>query len=333
MTMRRTPTLTLTFALLVGSGALVTPTVVRAEVIDRIAAVVNDEIITLTDVYRLMPIYIQFTGIDPSRLSTDEELDALASEVLDFLVDARLLASSAEERELGITETEIDQFVAQQYEAMGLTEPQFLLEMQRQGIEENDFREMIDAHLTRLRMVQLDVLSELSISDTEIDAVIDQRYPDGLNETFLSTSHILVVTPRGSSADDIVAAETRARELWDELQQTGDFAGIASRENADGSRNTGGRLGTFRSSELDQDYVRAALALAPDEICEPVRSQFGFHIIRMDAVERRPLDDAEAVRDQIYGELQAQYAEQRSEVYLERVRGQAYINVLITDFP
>ena len=333
MTMRLTPTLAFLYALLFGSGALMTPGRAEAEIIDRIAAVVNDDIITLSDVYRLMPIYIQFTGIDPSRLSTDEELDALASEVLNFLIDARLLASSAEERELGITESEIDQFVAQQYEAMGLTEPQFLLEMQRQGIEENDFREMIDAHLTRLRMVQLDVLSELSISDAEIDAVIDQRYPDGMNETFLSTSHILVVTPRGSSADDIIAAETRARELWDELQQTGDFAGIASRENADGSRNTGGRLGTFRSSELDQDYVRAALALAPEEISEPVRSQFGFHIIRLDGVERRPLDDAEAVRDQIYGELQAQYAEQRSEVYLERVRGQAYINVLITDFP
>ena len=333
MTMRLTRTLAFIYALLVGSGTVMPPTQARAEIIDRIAAVVNDDIITLSDVYRLMPIYIQFTGIDPSRLSTDEELDALASEVLNFLIDARLLASSAEERELGITESEIDQFVAQQYEAMGLTEPQFLLEMQRQGIEENDFREMIDAHLTRLRMVQLDVLSELSISDAEIDAVIDQRYPDGMNETFLSTSHILVVTPRGSSADDIIAAETRARELWDELQQTGDFAGIASRENADGSRNTGGRLGTFRSSELDQDYVRAALALAPEEISEPVRSQFGFHIIRLDGVERRPLDDAEAVRDQIYGELQAQYAEQRSEVYLERVRGQAYINVLITDFP
>jgi peptidyl-prolyl cis-trans isomerase SurA len=326
-------TLVLTSALHVSLGVLVTPTVAHAEVIDRIAAIVNDDIITLSDVYRLMPIYIQFTGIDPSRLTTDEELDALATEVLEFLIDARLLASSADERELAITESEIDQFVAQQYEAMGLTEAQFLLEMQRQGIEENDFREMIGAHLTRLRMVQLDVLSELSISDTEIDELIAQRYPDGLNETFLSTSHILVVTPRGSSADEVVAAETRARALWDELQQTGDFAGIASRENADGSRNTGGRLGTFRSTELDQDYVRAALALAPGEISEPVRSQFGFHIIRMDAVERRPLEDAEALRDQIYGELQAQYAEQRSDVYLERMRSQAYINVLITDFP
>lgn len=333
MITRLTRTLVLASALLAPVVAVVAPGVATAEVIDRIAAIVNDEIITLSDVYRLMPIYIQFTGIDPSRLTTDEDLDALATEVLEFLIDARLLAYSADERELGITEGEIDQFVAQQYEAMGLTEAQFLLEMQRQGIEENDFREMIGAHLTRLRMVQLDVLSELSISDAEIDEIIAQRYPDGLNETFLSTSHILVVTPRGSSADEIVAAETHARALWDELQQTGDFAGIASRENADGSRNTGGRLGTFRSTELDQDYVRAALALVPGEVSEPVRSQFGFHIIRLDEVERRPLDDAEALRDQIYGELQAQYAEQRSDVYLERMRSQAYISVLITDFP
>jgi peptidyl-prolyl cis-trans isomerase SurA len=319
-------------ALAVSAGALVAQPA-HAEVIDRIAAIVNDRVVTLSDVYRLLPVYIQVAGIDPRQLADTTTRQAIANDLLDFLIDTTLMAADADDRDLSITEDEIDQFVDQQRASLGLTSEQFTTELERQGIDIRDFRDIIERNLTRLRMVQLDVLSELRISDDEIDQEISRRYPDGLEEVFISTSHILVPLSAQAPPTAEVEAEQAVREIVTALNSGTPFEALAAQVNPDASRNTGGRLGSFRVDELDADYTRAALALEPGEISDPVRTQFGWHIVRLDNIERRATTDEGLIRDRIYGELHAQYADQRVEVYVDRIRSDAFVERLVENVP
>jgi len=303
----------------------------RAEVIDRIAAIVNDDIVTLSDVYRLLPVYVQVAGIDPRSLANPEARQQVGQELLEFLIDTTLMISDANERDMAISDEEVDQFVAQQRESLGLTAEQFTTELARQGIDELDFRDIIRRNLTRLRMVQLDVLTELRVSDAEVEQEIARRYPEGLVEVFIATSHILVALPLDAPEPDQQQAEAQIRDLYAELQNGTPFETIARAVNVDASRNTGGRLGSFRVDELDRDYTRAALELEEGEVSEPVRSQFGWHIVRLDRLERRQTTDEEAIRDRIYSELHAQYSDQRIEVYLDRLRSEAFVDRLVTE--
>jgi peptidyl-prolyl cis-trans isomerase SurA len=319
-------------ALLWGAGATLLPAgPAHAEVIDRIAALVNDRVITLSDVYRLLPVYTQVAGVDPRRLSTVTGRQEVAAELLEFLIDTTLMRADADTRELAITAAEVDRFVAQQEQSLGLTHAQFLAEIQRQGIVEADFRDLIEANLTRLRMLQIDVLGDLFIDESDVERALQQRYPDGLVELFLSSSHILVMhdpaDPEGTSA------RARIDALRDRLMQGEAFETLASEVNPDASRNTGGRLGSFRVNELDPDYTRAALALEPGTVSEPVLTQFGWHLIRLDRMERREVRNPDQIRDRIYEELHAEQADGRIRVYVERLRSQAWVRVMVTEFP
>lgn len=321
-----------TLALSAGFSAAA-PADAHAEVIDRIAAIVNDRVVTLSDVYRLLPVYIQVAGIDPRQLADATTRQQVANDLLDFLIDTTLMADDAEDRDLAITEDEIDQFVDQQRASLGLSAEQFSTELERQGIDIRDFRDIIERNLTRLRMVQLDVLSELRISDDEIDQEISRRYPNGLEEVFISTSHILVPLSAQATPAMEADADRALREIVAALQSGTPFQAIAAQVNPDASRNTGGRLGSFRVDELDPDYTRAALALEPGEISDPVRTQFGWHIIRLDNIERRETTDEGLIRDRIYGELHAQYADQRVEVYIDRLRSDAFVQRMVESVP
>lgn len=325
----RRPLFVATTAALAASGW--TPSPARAEVIDRIAAIVNDDIVTLSDVYRLLPVYIQVAGIDPRSLANAATRQQVGQELLEFLIDTTLMMSDADERGMAITDAEVEQFVTQQRDSLGLSAEQFTAELARQGIDVLDFRDIIRRNLTRLRMVQLDVLTELRISDAEIEQEVARRYPDGLVDIYIATSHILVALPLDAPAPQQQQAEARIRELYDQLQSGTSFESIASAVNMDASRGTGGRLGAFRVDELDRDYTRAALELDEGEISEPVRSQFGWHIVRLDRLERRQTTDEDAIRDRIYSELHAQYSEQRVSVYLDRLRSEAFVDRLVTE--
>lgn len=319
--------------LTVACGAtLGAPSSAAAEVIDRIAARVNEHVVTLSDLVRLMPVYMQVVGVDPSRLRTSEGRDGVASELLGYLVDTHLLTADAEERGLGVTAIEVEEYLAAQRERLGISEAEFAAELEAQGVSMEDFREFMTGNLTRARILQLDVAALVDISDEEVDREVATLYPDGLVETFITTRHVLVQLTAGPSDEQVAAAMQRAADLRAEIVAGRPFEDVAAQVNPDASRGTGGRIGTFSTFDLDQDYVRAALALEPGEISDPVRTQFGVHLILLEALERRPVDDAEDIRARVAYELESREADRQMGAYLSRLRDDAFVEIRVTEF-
>ena len=301
----------------------------KADIIDRIVAIVNDEVITLSDVLRILPIYIQVVGVDLRSLDSSESRNELANEVVDHLVDTSLIVSDAEDRDLAVSEDEVGEYLAERQSAMGLTADEFAAALEMEGILMDDFADFMQDNLTRLRMIQLDVIAQISISDERIEQEIAERYPDGLFEVYLTTSHILVQV--GDGVDDATALAA-IQDIEARLAAGEAFEDIAAAVNPDGSANRGGRVGRFRTGTLDGDYERAAMALDAGEVSEPVRTQFGYHLIRLEGREEEPIDDAEEIADEIYFELQQAEASRQESLYLERLRDDAYVQVLVSEF-
>ena len=309
--------------LMTAASGICVPSSATADVIDRIVAVVNDEVITQTDVLRALPIYIQVAGVPRSQFSTDEGRQNLANEVANHLIETELLIEMADDRGLSVTTNDVDAYLAQQQTAMGIGADAFEDELEANGILLEDFREFMHGNLTRIRLVQIDVLGSIQISDDDIDRAIAEDYPDGLADIYLTTSHILVTTSP--------TAESEIQALYQRLLAGERFEDLAA-QNADASSSRGGRVGTFILGRLAADYERAALALEPGEVSEPVETQFGWHIIRLDERENREVDDAEALRDNVAFELQQREAERQESIYLERLRDDAFVRVQVTEW-
>lgn len=303
-------------------------------VVDRIMARVNDNVITRSDMVRAFPIYLQVAArISPSQLQSEEGRLRVARDLLDYMIGIRLLTDRAERDDLSVSMSDVDRYLENYRAQLEVTEGEFRRLLERDGVNYDDYREFMQGHLTRLQMLQMEALGDVEIPDDELDAELRRRYPDGFAELYFTTSHILITLPEG-------AGQGRVGEAFDQLMALREsilsgertFEDVAAGTNPDGTRNRGGRVGSFAVGDLDPDYTRAALALEEGEISEPVRTQFGLHLIRLDETERRQTEDEERIRDRVRFEMRESRAARQEELYLRRLRDAAFVEVVSEDF-
>lgn len=310
-------------AIVLGFGLHPAPVSAQSEVIDRILFLVDDTVVTQSDVMRLLPIYTEIFGVPRNITSSREGCDALVNDVQQFLVQATLLMRDSQRRELQVRDDEIEDFIAQRWQLTVNDRDAFVAELEAAGISYEDFEDFIRLNITRMRMIQLDVGARILISEAEIDREVALRYPNGLTETLIDTSHIFVQVP-GGDPTALAEAEARMAERAARLAGGESLESVAA-DNEDATAARGGRIGQFSTLDLDQEYARAALGLEEGELSEPVRTSFGLHIIRLEGVERAPVDDASEIRDRVHFDLQQAAAEREEGVYLERVVAEAFV--------
>ncbi len=136
------------------------------------------------------------------------------------------------------------------------------------------------------------------------DADIEKYYNDHIKQyEEIRARHILIrpksspaPLPAGKKELTDEEAQAKAEEVYKEVTAPGaDFAAIAKQESYDqGSAAKGGDLGTFRRGQMVPEFEAAAFALNPGEISKPIRTQFGFHIIRIDEKKTRSLEEAKS---------------------------------------
>lgn len=303
-------------------------------VVDRIMARVDEQIITRSDLVRAFPIYLQIAArVDPSEMQNREGQARVAKNLLDYMIDQRLLMQRAEKEQMAMSKADVEAYLVNYRESLNMTATQFRQALAGEGVDFEDYTQFMRAHLTRMQMMRSDMLGDVSVLDEEIDQRIQVLYPDGMEQPYFETSHILIQLPNNapqSLVDEALAQLTALRNGI--VEGTLDFEDVAAETNSDGTRYRGGLVGTFTLGELDEDYTRAALALDVDEVSPPVRSQFGLHLIRLESMERRPVSDVEGLRNRIRYEIREEKASRQEQLYLRRLRDAAFIDIVSTDF-
>ncbi len=142
-------------------------------------------------------------------------------------------------------------------------------------------------------------LSDEVLTDEAIQAAYDARFAAAEPETEYNASHILVQT------------EEEALAIQEELEAGADFATLAAERSTGPSGPNGGQLGWFGAGRMVPEFETAVMAMEPETISDPVQTQFGWHVIRLNETRAQPIPTLEEVRDQIAGEIQQQAIEAR----------------------
>jgi len=273
---------------------LLLPTFTAAHLEDRIVAVVNSEIIMLSELQR---------EVEPerARLVRQHRGDDLAhrlrmaeSMALTRMIERKLQLQEAKAKNIAVSDQEVKQAIEQMKrrgEAIDMSNP----------VDVRNVRE----RLTLLRVVDLVVRSGITVGDAEMKRYYDTHrdrfaYPDEY-----SLSQILIHHRSGESAE----ALAKARQAMDELKRGEKFADVAMRYSDGADALRGGRLGLVRQGELLPAIERAVEALPPGGISDIIESRQGFHIILVEEKhpkQFRPFDDVQL-------EIQEQVFQQKSE--------------------
>ena len=258
-----------------------------------VVAVVNGEPITRDELY-------------------EEMVRAVGQEVLDELILIKLVQQEAAARGVTVAPEDIAAEVAAIEEDVGGPN-QLASLLSMYGMTLEDLKEQI--HLNRL--VRTLAGAEIEVTEDEIRSYFDENRERLAKPEQVRARHILVET------------EEQARELRERYLAGEDFAELARKHSIDrGSANLGGDLGWFGRGVMVAPFEEAAFSLEPGQISEPVKSQFGYHLILVE--ERREGSEAvldDATRNSIREQLWEEKLSQRIPVWLEELRSAADVEV------
>ena len=161
------------------------------------------------------------------------------------------------------------------------------------------------------------IAAAVSIDDEELGKLYEQRKADLQTPEQRDASHILLTLP--SDADEETVAQARAKlvDLKKQIDGGASFEELAREYSQDpGSAGQGGRLGGISRGVMDPSFEDAVFSLALNEVSDPVRTAFGLHLIKVDAIHASKVPSFEEVRDKMRVDYQSEKAEQ---AFVERV--------------
>lgn len=237
-----------------------------------IAAVVNQDAISGTDVRERMRLVIASSGLP----DTEAVHQKILPQVLDGLIDEQLQMQEAARNELSITDEEIAEGFGQIAANNKMTAEQFEQVMKQAGIPKTTLRRQIKAQIAWTKVVQTVVRPQVSVSPNDVAALV-KRLEKNFGKTEYLASEIFLPVD-----DDKGAGEVRqlASQLVSEVRaKKAPFAGLAAQFSKAPGAAKGGDIGWVQEGRLAEDLDKVLKTMAEGEVSEPIRSTEGYHIL------------------------------------------------------
>jgi peptidyl-prolyl cis-trans isomerase SurA len=244
---------------------------------DFIVAVVNQELITHTDVDKRVS-RIQDSAPAGTQLPPPDEL---RRQVLDALIDEKVQLSYAKTIGMDISDNEVDTAIENIAAQNQLTLPELRKRMQADGLDFQRYRASLREQILLQRLRDREVNNRIQITESDLNDFMRDD-PAALNEVALNVAHILIAVPEKASAAQVRALQDKAQAIRDKAAQGFNFTQLAKDNSDDGStKNQGGTIGLRETSRLPELFVSAAQKLKVGDVSQVVRSNAGFHVIKL----------------------------------------------------
>jgi peptidyl-prolyl cis-trans isomerase C len=287
---------------------------------------VNGTAITREELDRAMKVMLSQTGAS-STLPADKK-KAAETAVLNQLVSAELLYQAGRKLEV----KDIEKQVAAQINSAKAKFPspaQFEKSLQENGITENDLKEYARKELYINNLIETQIASKVSVSETEVKKFYDEN-PDKFKlPESVRASHILIGTDAKATEEDKKKAREKAEIILKKVKGGEDFAKAAKENSTCPSAAQGGDLGSFSKGQMVPAFESAAFALNPGEISDVVETQFGYHIIK--SVEKQPARTVtfDEAKPKIQEFLKGQKIRKDISAYVEKLRKEGKVEILV----
>ena len=298
----------------------------HARVVEKIAALVGDDLILQSEVEdRATPLLADIASIaNPSE--RDARINAIRREVLERLIDDQLLAQQATELKLTASNDEIDRAIEQIKRDYGLSDTQLKDELRKQGLSMAAYRINTKREILKYRVLNIAVGSKINVGDSEVQSYYDRHMKSANLQ--VRASQIFIAIPENADNATVVEREKLAKSLLDRAQKGEDFAKLAREYSEDaGTRAEGGDLGFISRDILPKPMEELVFSMNVGDVRGPVRADRGFHVIKVvdkHAKESKPFAE---VQDDIRIRLRQREMERQSKIYLSDLRKKVLVDI------
>lgn len=245
----------------------------NAQEVQRIAAVVNDEVVSMFDLVERVKLEVLTRGLD----NTPEIMQRLAPQVLRALIDELLRLQEAKRKNVLVTDDEMRQRIRLVEQRNQLAADSFDGILRSRQIDPETFFTQLRSEIAWLKLVQQRVQSNATVSEEDIDDELE-RLRDSQGKPQLRYSEIYLIVER---ADHATVVRQNAERLVEQIRGGGDFIAIARQFSEVASASQGGDVGWVLRDQLAEEVAAALVSLRPGEVSDPIQTAGGFLIVQL----------------------------------------------------
>ncbi|MDX1592635.1 MAG: peptidylprolyl isomerase [Gammaproteobacteria bacterium] len=259
---------------------LLTARVVAAapELVDRVVAVVNDSVITLTELEDRVQLVKAQLQRQETRLPPE---NVLQRQVLERMVLEELQMQLAAKTGIIVDDIELNNALREIARRNDMNLLEFRQTIEKDGYEFSRLREDIRVDMTTARLRERQINNRITITDQEVDSLLEREAQLGDAQVEYHLGHILVALPEAASPVQIQAAEEKVRDIAARLEAGADFAQTAIAESDGQQALAGGDLGWRDAGQIPRLFVDAVVGMEVGEVSSPIRSPSGFHLVKL----------------------------------------------------
>ncbi len=305
-------------------GAVFLGTSVHADVqpLDRVVAIVDTDVVMQSQLDQRVREVQQTIAKRGDSLPPEH---VLGQQVLERLIIENIQLQIGDRSGIRITDEELNQAVGTIAQRNNLSLEQFRAALERDGLSYEDAREQIRREMIISRVRQRRVAERIQVSDQEVENFLESESGKMQLSVEYRLANILIRVPDAASADEIQAADRRAQELYQQLQQGADFAQLAIASSASETALEGGNMGWRKAAQLPAPFDSMIGALSVGETSEPIRTPGGFILIKL--LEKRGGETQ--VRDEVHvRHVLIKPSEIRSEAETKRLAERVYERIM-----
>jgi peptidyl-prolyl cis-trans isomerase SurA len=322
--------MTILFGVLVGGLYEPLPApAAQTGIVDRIVAVVNDDIITQHDVETTMRPYVEKTkeqGLSPEMQR--QAIVRLSKDVLETLIENKLTDQEVKRYNITVSEEEIDQQIAQIKRMNSVTDEGIRTMLTTRGMSMADYRKDIKGMLQRTKLVNREVTSRVVITKEEIKAYYEKNLAKYGGSRKYHLWNLFAKLPRNAGPVERQEAQALLQAALAEIKQGGSFEDMARSRGAGGGGLQGSDLGLFSAEELTSQLREVVKTMPAGTVSPIVESEFGYQVVFVQQIAEtagRPLAEVEP---EIQETLYRQIVDSKISAWITELRRRSHIKIM-----
>jgi peptidyl-prolyl cis-trans isomerase SurA len=266
---------------------------VHGEMLDRIAAVVNDGLVLKSELDEQVDAVTK--RLQEQKVALPSE-SVLKQQVLDRLILQEIEMQRAKRIGLTISDEQLNGALQEIAARNKIPFDQLPNALQAQGIDYKQYRESMRKELTLSTLRERDVISHIIVTPHELEQFLARQDSTAANDQF-NVSHILLSLPAAATPQQIEDITRKAHDIAAEAAKGEDFGQLAMANSNSQTALDGGSLGWRKGTQLPQFILDLVTKMKPGEVSEPVRTPSGFHIVKLN---ERKSGEAQVIVNQIH---------------------------------
>jgi peptidyl-prolyl cis-trans isomerase SurA len=301
----------------------------RAETVDRIAAVVNEDIVLLSELEQAMAAFQR--KMSQEGVPETEQQQILRDRrkaVLNQLINEKLTAQQVTRLGLKVDEAEIDATIQKIKQVNKLSDTALQQMLDLEGLSMADYRERVKEQLLQNRLVNQEVRSKIVVTEADVKAYYEARQTQFSGPAQYHLRQILLKVDRAAGQQERRSVLEKIRAVRERLVAGEKFAELAAIYSQSSTAANGGDLGIFEARLLAPQILEALEGRQAGEFTDIVETEQGYQILFVEELVRDTRKSLAEATPEIQEKLFAEIIEQKFQLWLKQLRDKAHIKII-----